>query len=168
MRVTLYVLGAILELSGILFLAAPDLVPGAIRLSHWTGTHWRPIENRIRRLLHLPGRSIVINAEAAGVSILAGRVSAVKSVSADADIEQRVAFLLQRDQEAQRDLNLLAERLVDAEEKSERRLGELRGAMEAHVGHALTAAQEDYRTARGIGTIALILGLAMTTTANFI
>jgi hypothetical protein len=167
-RVTLYVLGAAFELLGILMLAAPDFVPGAIRIARWTLVRWRPFENRIRQLLHLPGRGVVVTAGAAGGLALTGRASGVTSIDSEATLHRKVEFLLQRDQEAQRAENRLAEQVADLEAELARHLGELRGAMEAHVARELTSAQKEYRLARIGGTLALIIGLAVTAGANFV
>jgi hypothetical protein len=167
-KVALYLLGAFLELSGILFLAAPDLVPGALGLSRWTSTHWQTIESRLRRLLHLPIRRTVYADAVTGTMTMGGSAVGITSMSSEATLEQKVEFLLRRDQESQHTENRLGERVRDVERELARQLNELRGAMVEHVDRRLTAAQADYRTAREIGTAALVLGLAMTTWANFI
>jgi hypothetical protein len=139
-----------------------------VRIAGWIRVRWRPIENRLRRLLHLPGRPVVVKAEAAGALSLAGHVSAVKSIDEGASLERKIAFLLRRDLETQANVDSLGKRLGDLEAASERRLDELRGAMEAHVARELAAAREDYRAVRIYGTVALALGLLSTTLANFV
>jgi hypothetical protein len=167
-QATLYSFGAFLELIGIVLVASPDLVPGARRFSRWLAPRLRRVENRLRRLLRLRGRNIVINAEPATVVVSAGNVSFSKSVSADATLERKVEFLLQRDQEAQSAANELGERVSAIERESPRQLDELRERMEAHVSTELVAALAEYRPARVIGTIALAIGLGLATAANLI
>src|SRR6266498_2277867 len=67
----LYAIGAASELLGIGLVAAPDLVPGARRFSRWLGPRWRTIENRLRRRLHLPLRSITHSVEMTGTVVAA-------------------------------------------------------------------------------------------------
>lgn len=167
-RATLYIVGAVFELGGIVLVGSPDLIPGAVRAAAWIRTRWRPIENRLRRLLRLRGRPIVVQVSAAGSVGLAGSVTLRKSASAEATLEQKVAFLLQRDQEAQRDVSELAQRVAAIEADASRRLDELRGEMKEHVARELTTAIEDYRAARIGGAVALAIGLALTTTGNFV
>jgi hypothetical protein len=106
--------------------------------------------------------------EPATVVVSAGNVSFSKSVSADATLERKVEFLLQRDQEAQSAANELGERVSAIERESPRQLDELRERMEAHVSTELVAALAEYRPARVIGTIALAIGLGLATAANLI
>ena len=110
----------------------------------------------------------MINVGVADAAAAADSTSVIKSVSADATLEQQVGFLLQRELEAQRQVNALAQRVTDIEEGAPRRLGELRTELEAHVAHKLTQAQADFRAARILGAFALAVGLVLTTVASFI
>ena len=47
------------------------------------------------------------------------------------------------------------------------RLSELRGENEARLAAEINAAQQDFQAARVAGTMALVLGLVLTTLANF-
>jgi hypothetical protein len=49
-----------------------------------------------------------------------------------------------------------------------RRLDELRGELKSHVENQLTISRADYKLARIGGTIALAIGLTLTTTGNFV
>jgi hypothetical protein len=164
----LYAGGAFVELVGIGLLAAPDLVPGARRLSRWIAPRWRTFENRVRRLLRLRGRNVVVTVGGAGSLGLAGSVSAVTSVSEDATLERKVDFLLRRDQEAQKQANAQAERIATLERESEKKLAELREQMETHVSTELATAAAEYRPARIIDAVAVAVGLGLATTGNFI
>jgi hypothetical protein len=166
-KATLYTLGALFELAGIVAVASPDLVPGAVRFAAWLRVRLRRAVDRLRRFIGRP-RPQVIEVGLAGAVATAGSLSFSKSVNANANLEQQVAFLLHRDQEAQRDVNALAKRVTEVEQGAPRRLAELRAEMEAHVEHKLTAAQADFRAARVLGAFALAIGLALTTIANFV
>jgi hypothetical protein len=167
MQAALYILGALCELLGIVLIAAPDLVPGAVRASRWTRLHWRRIENRIRRLLGLPLRSIVHTVGMADTIEIAGRIAATKSTSA-LTIDEKVEFLLRRDQEAQRDVNDLRGSVADLEAETSRRLDEFRDELKTYVDNELVASEADYKIARIGGTIALAIGLTLTTIGNFV
>jgi hypothetical protein len=163
-----YIAGAAVELLGIALIASPDLVPGARRFSRWLAPRWRSIENRIRRLLHLRPRSITHSVEVAGTIETAGSLSAVTSVAADADLEQKVEFLLRRDREEQQEINTLSERFESLERESARRLDELREQMEEHVSSELSSALADYRPVRIVGAVAVAAGLGLATAGNFL
>jgi hypothetical protein len=51
MKASLYIVGAVVELGGILLVASPDLVPGSLRFAAWARPRLRRLENRIRRLI---------------------------------------------------------------------------------------------------------------------
>jgi predicted nuclease with TOPRIM domain len=92
----------------------------------------------------------------------------MKSVSGAATLAQKVEFLLTRDQEAQREVNILRERIENLEIESSRRLGQARREIETRFAQELKTALELYRPLRIWGAVALLLGLACMTYANFI
>jgi hypothetical protein len=167
MSVPLFVSGAAFELLGILLIAAPDLVPGALRLSRWTRTRWRATENRWRRRLGLPLRRSVIRDS--GTMTLGMSVSGSSLVTHDpnASLQGKVDFLLRRDEQTQKAMNRLFARVETLEESSVARLDELRREVEARIEQEMEAAKVDFRTARLGGTVALVIGLSLTTIANF-
>jgi hypothetical protein len=83
-------------------------------------------------------------------------------------IEERVAYLLRRDQDAQLRVNALEERLSSLEIWSRRRIAEVQQEMERHVAGELTAAEEKYRSLRVAGTVALLVGLICTGLATLL
>jgi hypothetical protein len=83
-------------------------------------------------------------------------------------LEEKVAFLLERDREAQRGHQAVTDRVGALEAKTPEQLEELRERMEAHVTRELTTALEDYRPLRVSGAVLLALGLSCVTVANFI
>jgi hypothetical protein len=168
MVVALLVFGVLAEFAGIVLLGFPDFLPGALRLSAWLGRRGRRVLNRVRRLIGLPSLTTHVSIAAAGEYNLAGNVAALVVSREEGTLEEKVDFLLRRDQDAQRRLNDLEHRLNDLEGESPRRLEELRTAMEEHVARELSAALEAYRPLRIAGTVALFVGLACVTTATLL
>jgi hypothetical protein len=167
-QAVLFAVGASIEFVGIILLGFPDFLPGAVRLSRWLRVRTRRVVNRLRRLVGLHPLQSVYSLSPADEINLAGRLSLVKSVSPEASLEERVAFLIQRDQEAQRDVNALTERVAAIEEEAPRQLDRLRQQMETRVAQELAAARDEYRPLRISGTIALAIGLTCMSVANFV
>lgn len=165
---TLYGVGAALELIGIILVSSPDLVPGTLRLVRWIRPRWRRIENRIRRLLGLPARGVTYEGSATVRLEMNLSAMGVVGIDPNASLEDKVAFLVRRHSETEQTINKLAQRVTAIETGTPKRVAELRAEMEAHVTRELAAAKEDYRFARISGAIVLAIGLALTTTANFV
>lgn len=91
----------------------------------------------------------------------------MKSVGAEASLERKIEFLLQRDQEAQEEANQFRARLDAVECGSAKRLEELREGMERHVAESLVAAHEQYLPLRLLGAAVLFVGVGCATAANF-
>lgn len=94
--------------------------------------------------------------------------SAAVSISPAASLEERVDFLLRREEAAQVKLNAHDERLRAIEDSLLRQLDELRAETERHVSQEISAAEWQYRPLRFVGVIALAFGLVLTTAANFL
>lgn len=163
-----FAVGACLEFAGIVLLGFPDFLPGALRLSRWLRVRERRVENRVRRLLRRPPRSTFVSVHAADELSVTDSVSLTKTVDSTASPEARVDFLLRRDQEAQRDVNVLKDRVHALESGTPRQIAAARSEMEAHVAQGLEEAMHAYRPLRVAGTIALALGLGCMTAANFL
>lgn len=168
MRVFLYIAGAAVELAGIILVASPDLVPQAQRASKWLGLQYARAEKRVRQFIRRPRQSTTVEVGTAGEINLAGSISAVKTTSNVGTLEQKVDFLLRRDQEAQAHVNELRERLRALEGDTEAKLSSTRSEMKQHVANALRAAHEAYLPLRIVGVVALVLGLCLVTTGNFV
>jgi hypothetical protein len=159
----LFAAGALAEFVGIVLLGFPDLLPGARRLSGWL----RRQENRLRRLIGREPRH-VFGTSSVGVAIAAG-VSASGIVgTSETTLEGQVAYLLRRDEDAQRKANALAARVNRLEAESPRQIEEAQRQMEQHVAAELADARAEYRELRVAGTLALALGLILVTVATFI
>jgi hypothetical protein len=167
MRATLYITGAVLELGGILLVAAPDLLPYAERVSGWLRVETRRAVGRIRLALGRP-RTQVIEVGGIASTSAVGNISLLVSPNPDATLEERVEYLLRREQEAQTKLNAHDERLRAIEEQLPRRLDELRAETEEHVATELSAAESRYRPLRFVGALLLAAGLGLTTAGNFL
>ena len=166
-KIGLLVGGAIFEFLGIIIIVFPDLIPYGRRFSQWLRRRARTLFDHISRMLGRP-RNVVIEVGTASEVNIAGRVSLIKSASGAATLEQKVEFLLTRDQVAQRDVNILRQRIEDLEVETSKRLDQLRREMATRFAQELGTALEDYRPLRILGAVALLLGLACTTCANFI
>ena len=164
----MYVVGAVLELGGILLVAWPDVLPYAGSASRWLRLTSRRAINRLRVALGRP-RHYDIHAGAGSFHAKASLSgSAVVSISPAATLEERVDFLLRREEAAQEKLNAHDKRLSAIEDSLPRQLDELRAETERHVSEEISAAEWRYRPLRFVGALALAFGLALTTTANFL
>lgn len=166
-RHSLYVAGAVLEFLGILLVSAPDLLPYSERASQWLRTTTQPLVDRLRRLIHRPTAHTIGVSGIASASTVAG-ASIIVSPNAEATLEERVEYLLRREQEAQKKSNECEGRLRAIEEQLPKRLDELRAETREHVTTSITAAESQYRQFRFIGAVALAVGLLLTTAGNFI
>jgi hypothetical protein len=110
MVAALLVLCVLPKFTGIVLLGFPDFVPGAIRLSALLRTRGRRVANRLRRLVGLEPRATAYGIGPATQVSLVGRVSRLVSTS-ETTIEGKVEYLLRCDQDAQRRLNELDQRL---------------------------------------------------------
>lgn len=88
----------------------------------------------------------------------------VVKVGSDATLDKKAEFLLRQDQERQRDVNALRERVHTLERESLERLAEHASRMERYVAEAAAI----YRPVRVIGSIALALGLGLVTAGNLV
>jgi hypothetical protein len=168
LAIVLLVVGAVCEFIGIVAIGFPDFLPHGRRLSRWLRRRTRVVVNKLRRVLGLPPLQTVVYGQAALEASAALSGYAIKGVSPAATIDEKVEFLLRRDEEAHRAMNALNDR-VDALEKAlPLQLDRLREEMEAHVASTLTTAQEEYRALRVLGTVALAFGLLCTTVANLV
>jgi hypothetical protein len=95
MAAALLVIGVVSEFVGIVLIAFPDFLPGAIRLSGWLRRQWRRIENLIRRLARRKPRPIVVSAGVSGGVAIGGSASGVVSPGPNATtVEDKVDYLL--------------------------------------------------------------------------
>jgi CHASE3 domain sensor protein len=79
-----------------------------------------------------------------------------------------VAFLLQRDQEAQQAEDALSAQLADFGKSTSDRLGQVRSELQDHFAHKLAEEMNRYRPLRVVGTVVLVAGLICTVVASFV
>jgi len=168
MKPALYVVGAVVELVGIVLVASPDLIPGAVSLAGRLRTWGRIAENKVRSALHLPPRIHVVSVSAtvSGKATLSG--SAVIGFDESAGIEEKVSYLLRRDRESQEAANALATRVEHLERETPQQLEKLRDDLHEHIETRLSSRLADLRAARLWGVAGLIIGLGLGTVANLL
>lgn len=160
-QVILFVIGAFLELAGILMITAPDLVPHGARTAAWLDPRWRGMTNRLRRLVGLPPRGRVYRQAATVPLQVDVGMSEEVVIDPSASLEAKVEFLLRRNHETQMAVNALSGRLTVIE----RRLDD-RESLEINVAEVIAASQAEYRPLRLLGTFALLAGLVCVTAAS--
>ncbi len=159
MKTALYILGAFFELIGIVLVASPDLLPFAVPLAR----AWRRFRYRVGG--PFKPRPIVHNA---AVEINVGVNMRVDSVHlrVPASTGGKFAYLFARDEEIQRAMNKLGNRVEDLETDVARGIAALREELVTHVSDKVAAAQADYRVVRSAGAILLLGGLVLSTLGN--
>ena len=136
-------------------------------MSAWMRRRARLALNRVRQLLRMDLRTEAVEARVTLEATANVQASGEVRAQPDSTIAEKVAFLLRRDQDGQRHLNRLAERVGIIETETPRRLEQLGDELKAHVERQLTVVAEAYRPLRIVGTIALALGLLAVTIATF-
>jgi hypothetical protein len=158
-------LGIGLEFLGVVLVGAPDLVPGVRRATVWLAEHG---ERGIWRVLRVVGvrRPHYVSTGVAAEYDIAFRSAGLVHATSATTLEDKVAFLLRRDEATQGALQELNDRVVELERETERRLDAEREETEAFVGEALAAQDARYRWARILGAVLLIAGLVCTAVAT--
>jgi hypothetical protein len=167
-RTTLLVIGASLELVGIVLVGSPDLFPYAQRFSDWLEPRFWRLANPVLRWLGRPRRTNVVQVGAVAEASAAGHAGKLMTVKDGATLEEKVGFLLNRVTELQQDRNSIEERLTSVEREAHEQLATATEEMKGHVATELTAAHAAYLPARILGVVGLIVGLALATWANFL
>jgi hypothetical protein len=162
------VVGGLLEFGGIVAIAWPDLLPWKERTSRWISSAYRRTTSRLLRLLgrRPPGRVFEVSG-GASARVTSG-AAVVTAVNEEATLEEKVAFLLRRDQKVQRDAEDLSVRIGDLEQGTPERLDEVRADLKDHFAERLAEALNRDRPLRIVGAFALGIGLTFTTLANFV
>jgi hypothetical protein len=128
---------------------------------------WGGVVSSFLRLIRRP-RPHTIYLGGIGSREAVGGVSLVRSVNPEATLEEKVAFLLRRDQEAQQAVNELRQQLKEHSERTEKNFEAAHAHMEEHVTAALETAHAAYLPLRIMGVCALMLGLGLATAGNFV
>ncbi len=158
-----------MQFFGIIALAWPDLIPWKERLSGWLNDAYRRAENRLRRLFRRPPRTRTISLNVSLASARASASAAANVASSDgASLEDKVAFLLRRDQNAQQLENKVAARLNALEQEGPKRLDEVRAELKGHFEERRIEVLIRYRALRQAGAVLLAVGLICSIVANFV
>jgi hypothetical protein len=164
----LYAAGGALEIFGIILIGKPDLIPYGETASLWLVARYRGIVGRIRRRLGLPGREHKVSLDA-GIVLASGiRATVIRGAPTDASLADQVAWLIQRDREAQEKQNAIEGRVEDLEASLKGGLERQGEELRAHVADAIKREQMRNRDARALGALVLIAGVVCATSANFV
>lgn len=166
--------GGSAELFGVLLIAAPELVPilhgaGSAVASAWTCAREtaRNAADTVRRWVGRPRNRTIRMGGTATVSAT-GSVSARVTVSAGTTLEDRVAFLLRREQEMQ---GRLEEITTTLNRHPEDWRGDIEAASEALRGEQADALRElraEHLRERLLGLGLLLLGVVLATWGNLV
>lgn len=156
-------------MTGIAFVAAPELQPGAVWLARHTDSGWKRVDARVRLLFHRPPRPGTVYEASGGIT---ARVTAsavgVTSVSPTAPIEQVVGHVLRMTDELQQRLGAVENRLVRINREWERADAQLRTMFEQRMTEEMRHSREAYLTLRYCGIASLIAGSALLAIASFL
>jgi hypothetical protein len=157
--------GVAADLLGIFCLAAPDFVPEGPRISGWVGR----AENSLRRLVGRQPRAYAMNAEAGSYTILGARTSGMVGPGPHVTTtEEKVEYLLRRDQASQSELDALAVRVRYLEAETPEQLAKAEQELKDHVARKLAAARVEYRPLRQLGAILFVFGVVCLALATFL
>ena len=164
----LLVLGVTAEIVGVMLVAAPDYVPHLVQLARAVRGRTVPLVRRfaafVRRLFRRP-RHLTISAEPATLR-LTGSIRGVVSVRDGASIDEKVDYLLRREQHAQEQFDAIDRRISAQPAQWRSELEAMRAEIETTIDSRLTESERRYIRARQIGLLFLIVGLSLTTAAN--
>lgn len=96
------------------------------------------------------------------------RASGVSAHGPYATLEEKISFLIDRDQQTQRAINTLTDSLRELEYSTSQQVKRLDDELREHVTSEITALQDEHRPLRVLGALALAIGLVCTTVANFV
>lgn len=173
MQATFFVLGASLQLVGIILVGALDIFPPVerpvIRAAAWAERRWRAIENSARRHLGMQPRGRHSHVAVADEGLRMGGDSISTTVGTTAtSTKDRIDYLLRRDRATQEAIERLDKRIDASAESVRAELAELRDELTGRLSTEIASAQADYQRARRWGAAALALGLALSTIATFL
>jgi chromosome segregation ATPase len=83
-------------------------------------------------------------------------------------LEEKVEFLMRRNEEAQHAINRLNAEVESIKRQTDERFDEVHAGMTEHVSAVLAAVHGQYLPLRIVGTVAIALGLGLATWGNFL
>jgi hypothetical protein len=158
-------LGIVLEFFGVGLVGAPDLVPGVRRATVWLAERG---ERGVWRVLRAVGvrRPHYVSTGVAAEYDIAGRAAGLVHAPSAGTLEEKVAFLLRRDEWTQGAVQELNDRLAELEKETVRRLDVQREEVEEFVREEIAVEDARYRWARVLGAVLLFVGLVCTAVAT--
>lgn len=138
LKLALYVAGGVFEVAGIFLVAAPDLAPWWHGAKRSMRNAWSRLGARVRALLRRPRHVTVSGSVSAGMA-LGGSARGFVGVNPDATTEEKVAFLLRRDEETQNRIADLHEAVEGARAEADRKLAEARAELEERLAPTVSA-----------------------------
>ncbi len=167
--IALLVVGVLLNLGGIVLVRWQDVAPSKFGRAVSRGREvYRRLINRLLRMLGRPPRGRVLKASATLSLKMASRISGVKSLGDGATLEEKVAYLLRGDREAQEADNALAGRIEDLERDTVKRFDDAWAEMERYHEEKATEALNLHRGHRIWSSILLVAGLLCLVAAKFV
>jgi hypothetical protein len=119
----------------------------------------------LRRWLGRP-RPQRVSVEPGGAIAAAGELSARVSVNPDATLDEKVDFLLRRDQDVQGHLEQHARQLRDLPKQWNADIAAASTELRTEHADALRELRESHLTARLLGVLLLVVGIALATWGN--
>ncbi len=166
--IALLFIGVGLQFVGIVALAWFDLIPWNERLSRWLTDAYRRAENRLRRLFRRPPRTRTASLSGSSLARFSASAAATVAISDGASLEDKVAFLLRQNREAQQLENKVAARLNALEQEGPKRLDAARAELKGHFEERLIEVLNRYRGLRQAGTVLLTVALICSIVASFV
>jgi hypothetical protein len=165
-RITLYVVGGMLELSGIVLVAAPDVFPAIRSGRRWIDSRAALVALKLRRLLRRPVSHTV---SMSGTITATGTMSAsgILGIDPNATLERKVELLIRHDAEAQERLNTLEQRMTDEKAARDAAIEQARGETEERLTEQMRALIDTHKRLRLIGVGLLICGAVCLNAGNF-
>jgi hypothetical protein len=163
------------ELFGVLLIAAPELVPLLVRGMSATAMVWqramehrKRIANRIRRMLHPPHDDHTYDdARTGSVHISGGGTVSTQSGPGES-LEEKVEFLLRREQALQERLDVTAREVGDLPRKWQADMEATASGLRDGFATAIRELDERHIRARLAGIVLVVVGILLNTWGNLI
>ena len=167
------------EICGIVLVASPELEGPAARLwtrvvAGWRGgwarvrSGWRKLTSRVARLVgkqRTPTPQYVQLHPADSVEA-AGSLSLRTALNAGATVDERIAFLLRRDQAVQAELERLDQTLAELPKRWTRDIENASGLLRTEYAESLRRLRDAHLRARLAGVGLLVFGIVLATWGN--
>lgn len=167
----LFAFSGSLEVFGVLLVASPEIAPllqrvGRALVAAWERAKalWRSIGRLLRRKRH----HRVDVAGGGRLGAVGGRATGRVSVPADATLEEKVEYLLRRDQDVQGRFDETGARLAALPGEWKADIAEASSELRAEHAAALEALRDRHLTVRLVGVALLVTGIALAMWGNLL